>query len=179
MKEDDISMKEAKDARKYVQSVLDKLISDEWFAGNIYKQFVVLVKDCCKHQIEQIMLETSDDELNDHYKNLVMFAKQNGYDVPSTYSEMKKHADKDDIKLFESCKKDQDALFYLDEGVKSEERAINIYEKFLYDDKLACAPQLQVIVKSNYYDEQQHLEDFSFAVESIQAFNRYNGNEED
>ena len=34
---------------KKVQDALNKLISDEWVAGNVYKQFVVLVKDCCKH----------------------------------------------------------------------------------------------------------------------------------
>lgn len=28
---------------KKVQDALNKLISDEWFAGNVYKQFVVLV----------------------------------------------------------------------------------------------------------------------------------------
>ena len=28
---------------KNVQDALNKLISDEWFAGNVYKQFVLLV----------------------------------------------------------------------------------------------------------------------------------------
>ena len=159
---------------KKVQDALNKLISDEWFAGNIYKQFVVLASNEARAQIEQLLLETADDELNDHYASLVAFAKQNGYDVPSTYSEMKKYADKTDVKLFESCKKDQDALFYLNEGVKSEERAIETYEKYVNGDELACEPNLEVIIKNNYYDEQQHLEDFNFAIESIQAFDRYN-----
>ena len=176
MKEDDMSMRE--ETSKDVQKALDKLISDEWFAGNVYKQFVVLVKDCCRHQIEDIMFETADDELDDHYKSLVQFAKQNGYDVPSTYSEMKKHADKDDVKLFESCKKGEDSLYYLKEGVKSEERAIETYEKYVDDESLKCEPQLQVIIRNNFYDEQQHLEDFSFAIESIESFNKYNGGEE-
>ena len=159
---------------KKVQDALNKLISDEWFAGNVYKQFVVLVVKRFKPQIEDLMIETSDDELNDHYASLVAFAKQNGYDVPSTYSEMKKYADNADVKLFESCKKGQDALFYLNEGVKSEERAIETYEKYVDSEDLKCEPSLEVIIKNNYYDEQQHLEDFNFAVESIQAFERYN-----
>ena len=169
---------EAKKDKK-VQDALNKLISDEWFAGNIYKQFVVLASNKARAQIEQLLLETADAELNDHYASLVTFAKQNGYDVPSTYSEMKKYADKADVKLFESCKKDQDALFYLNEGIKSEERAIETYEKYVDNEDLKCEPNLEVIIKNNYYDEQQHLEDFNFAIESIQAFARYNGNEED
>lgn len=162
---------------KKVQDALSKLISDEWFAGNVYKQFVVLASNEARAQIEQLLLETTDDELNDHYASLVAFAKQNGYDVPSTYSEMKKYADKTDVKLFESCKKDQDALFYLNEGVKSEERAIETYEKYVDSEDLKCEPNLEVIIKNNYYDEQQHLEDFNFAIESIQAFERYNNYE--
>ena len=163
---------------KKVQDALNKLISDEWFAGNIYKQFVVLASNEARTQIEELMLETSDDELNDHYASLVAFAKQNGYDVPSTYSEMKKYADKGDVKLFESCKKGQDSMFYFEEGVKSEERAIETYEKYVNGDALESEPNFQVIVKSNYYDEIQHLEDFNFAIESLQAFARYNGEDD-
>ena len=164
---------------KKIQNALNKLISDEWFAGNVYKQFVVLIDQRFKPQIEDLMVETANDELNDHYASLVEFAKQNGYDVPSTYSEMKKYADKNDVKLFENCKKGQDSLFYLNEGVKSEERAIETYEKYVDNEDLKCEPNLEVIINNNYYDEQQHLEDFNFAIESIQAFARYNGNEED
>lgn len=163
---------------KKVQDALNKLISDEWFAGNVYKQFVLLVDPMYKPQIECIMLETADDELNDHYASLVAFAEQNGYDVPSTYAEMKKHADKTDVKLFESCRKSQDSMFYLNEGVKSEERAIDTYEVYVNDNDLSCEPSLEVIIKNNYYDEQQHLEDFNFAIESIQAYNKFNGGDE-
>lgn len=169
---------DASKERKVVQDALNKLISDEWFAGNVYKQFVVLVDNMYKPQVEDIMLETANDELNDHYASLVSFAKQNGYDVPSTYSEMKKYADKGDVKLFESCKKGQDSLYYLKEGVNSEERAIETYEKYIDDESLKCEPQLQVIIRNNFYDEQQHLEDFNFAIESIESFNKYNGGEE-
>ena len=172
-------MKQEKQEKdKKIQTALNKLISDEWFAGNVYKQFVVLIDQKFKSYIEDLMLETADDELNDHYASLVEFAKQNGYDVPSTYSEMKKYADKTDVKLFESCKKDQNALFYLNEGVKSEERAIETYEKYVDNEDLKCEPNLEVIIKNNYYDEQQHLEDFNFAIESIQAFERYNSGDE-
>lgn len=173
-------MKDKDDKKdKKVQDALYKLISDEWFAGNVYKQFVVLASVESRQQIEQLMLETSDDELDDHYASLVAFAKQNGYDVPSTYSEMKKYADKGDVKLFESCKKNQDALFYLNEGIKSEERAIETYEKYIDNDDMKCEPQLEVIIKNNYYDEQQHLEDFRFAIESIESFIKYNSSGEE
>ena len=131
---------DASKEHKLVQETLNKLISDEWFAGNVYKQFVVLVNSKCRGQIADLMLETADDELDDHMKSLIAFAEVNGYDVPATYSEMKKYADKADVKLFESGKKGQDSLYYLKEGVKSEERAIETYEKYLDDDKLNAFP---------------------------------------
>lgn len=40
-KEDIVASKE----RRVVQDALNKLISDEWFAGHIYKQFIILVDD--------------------------------------------------------------------------------------------------------------------------------------
>lgn len=74
------------------------------------------------------------------------FAKQNQYDVPSTYSEMKKYADKADVKLFENCKKGKDALFYLDEAAKSEERAIQAYEKCMDIDETDGSQELLVVM---------------------------------
>ena len=52
---------------------------------------------------------------------------ENGFDIPANYNEMKRYADKTDVKEFESCKKDKDAIFYLDKSIASEERAIATY----------------------------------------------------
>lgn len=38
---------------KKIQSALDKLISDEWFAGQTYKQFVLLVDDADRSKIAE------------------------------------------------------------------------------------------------------------------------------
>ena len=46
MQEQDEFMKYEEEKKdKKVQDALNKLISDEWFAGNIYKQFVVLASN--------------------------------------------------------------------------------------------------------------------------------------
>lgn len=63
-----------KDIDKDVQALLDKLISDEWFAGHIYKQFVLLVDNEQRYQIEEQLLDTADDEIDDHMMSLVQFA---------------------------------------------------------------------------------------------------------
>lgn len=118
-------MEKTKD--KDVQNAILKLASDEWFAGNIYKQFVLLVKAEDRNKIADQMIDIAQDELDDHLKSIVEFALANSFEVPSTYNEMKKHADKDDIKLFESCKKGQDALFYVEKGIEAEKRAIATY----------------------------------------------------
>lgn len=63
-----------KDIDKDVQALLDKLISDEWFAGHIYKQFVLLVDNEQRYQIEEQLLDTANDEIDDHMMSLVQFA---------------------------------------------------------------------------------------------------------
>ena len=153
--------------------MLDKLISDEWFAGNIYKQFVMLVSKEQRNAIKEPMLDVANDELNDHYESLVEFALQNGYSIPTTYNEMKKHADKPDVKLFEECKKNEDAIFYIKHGIESEKRAIETYEQYVDVDWLNLVPELQLIVKNNFYDEIEHLNTFEFMKTSIEAMQRF------
>ena len=158
---------------KDVQKMLNKLISDEWFAGNIYKQFAILVKPEQRNAIFQPMIDVADDELNDHYKNLVEFALQNGYSIPTTYNEMKKFADKEDVKLFENCRKSEDAIWYVGKGVEAENRAIKIYEEYVDQDWLNKFPELQMTVKNNYYDEVEHLNTFKFMFDSFEAMNKF------
>ena len=112
---------------KDVQAAIDKLVSDEWFAGQTYRQFILLVKDEDRSKIAGEMLEVADDEIDDHLKSLVEFALSYGFSVPSTYNEMKKEVSKEDLKLFEDCKKGQDAMFYIEKAIEAEKRAIETY----------------------------------------------------
>ena len=159
--------------KKNIQKMLDKLISDEWFAGNVYKQFVLLIDPQQATTIEELMLETAQDEIDDHLANLANFAARNGYSIPATYGEMKKFADKEDVKLFEKCAKGKDALFYIEEALKSEQRAIEVYDKYVDEDQLNAVPELQMIIKNNFYDEIDHFKNFKFAKESIEAMKQY------
>lgn len=107
------AMEKKQQLDKDVQAAIDKLVSDEWFAGQMYTQFVLLVKEEDRSKIAGEMLEIADDELDDHLRSIIEFALSYRFSVPSTYSEMKKLADKEDVKTFENCKKGQDALFYI------------------------------------------------------------------
>lgn len=56
---------------KDIQAALSKLVADEWFAGHIYQQFVLLVKPEQREQVQQQFTDTADDELADHLASLV------------------------------------------------------------------------------------------------------------
>lgn len=116
-----------KELDKAVQAAVNKLVADEWFAGQIYRQFVLCVKAEDRPKIVGEMLDVASDELNDHYKSLVDFALSYGFSIPSTYNDLKKYASKDDVKLFENCKKNEDAMFYIEKGIEAEKRAIDTY----------------------------------------------------
>ena len=66
---------------------------------------------------------------------------------------MKKYTDKDDIKLFENCKKNEDAIWYIEKGIEAENRAIKTYEEYVDQNWLNKEPELQITVRNNYYDE--------------------------
>ena len=87
----------------------------------------MLVNANDRSKIAEEMLDIAKDELDDHLRSIIEFALQNGFAVPIIYNEMKKFADKDDIKLFENCKKNEDALFYIEKGIEAEKRAIEAY----------------------------------------------------
>ena len=103
-------------------------------------------------------------------KSMLDFALAYGYDIPSTFSEFKKYADKEDVKLFESFKKGKDSAHYLALAIEAEQRAIKSYEEVLEGiDELAILTELQAILKNNYYDEVEHLESFNFLKYTIDA----------
>ena len=177
MKEEEKNTEEAnaiEENKKNIQKMLNKLISDEWFAGHIYKQFILLVKADGRNAISEPMHDVATDEIDDHFKNLVEFALLNGYSVPVTYSEMKKFADKDDVKLFENCKKDEDAIWYVQKGIESEKRAIDAYDEYVDENWLNDFPELQIIIRNNFYDEIEHLNTFKFMLESFEAMKNFN-----
>lgn len=160
--------------KKFIQKAIDKLVSDEWFAGQTYKQFILLMDAESRRAVSELFNDIAVDELDDHYKSLVDFAVANGFTVPTTYSEMKKLADKEDVKLFENGKRDQSTDYYLKKGIEAEKRAIEEYEKYIDAEELNEVPELQMVVRNNYYDEQDHLEKLEFSKDSLEALEKYN-----
>ena len=45
-------------------------MSEEWFAGQMYKQFILLVDPSDRHLICEKMAEVAKDELDDHFKSI-------------------------------------------------------------------------------------------------------------
>lgn len=157
---------------KLVQKLLNKLISEEWLAGNTYLLFKTSIarNDRNASPIVQAFDETAIDELSDHMEKLVDFAIQFGYAVPSTFKEFKKFADKNDSQLFETFKKDQDSIFYLDQSILSEQRAIASYNSAIAQlDDVYDYNGFQALLKTIYYDEVEHLETFKFLKYQVEA----------
>lgn len=155
-----------------IQRVLNKLISEEWLAGNTYLLFATALDRVDRNYaaVREAFLETAIDELQDHMKSLLNFAMSFGYDVPATFAEFKKHASKEDTKLFETFKKGKDSDYYLSLALEAEERAVKAYEDIIDQaDDLILVPELQMVLKNNYYDEVEHLDSFRFLKYTIDA----------
>ena len=56
---------------KELQNILNRTISAEWFAGNIYALFLTAIKKEDRDKVLNALFETSADEINDHLKCLV------------------------------------------------------------------------------------------------------------
>ena len=150
-----------------IQKLVNKLISEETIAHDFYIGCIMAVdKDevCC---IENIFVETANDELNDHCKSLVKWAKDNGYDVPFKYKDYEKEASPSVVKQYRDLKTKQSAKFYIEEAIKSEHDAIASYEEALKNKNLPY--ELYSIILNNYYDEEEHLEKFQTLLTATEA----------
>lgn len=159
-----------------IQKLLKKLISEEWLAGQMYKLFIISVKDCMYDDVLETFNITAEDELNDHMLHLVTFAKTYDFKVPSTYKEFIKFANPDDVKQFESFKSEKNLEYYLDESIKSEQNAVNSYNEAIaevqkYDSDASY--EFSLLLNQILFDEIEHLETFNFIKTQIEAFKKY------
>lgn len=128
-----------------MQKALNKLISEEWLAGNTYMLFASALDRADRNYtaVKEAFIDTAVDELQDHMKSMFEFALSYDYDIPSTFSEFKRYADKEDVKLFETFKKGKDSAHYLSLAIEAEKRAIKSYEDVMKNiDDLALLPEL-------------------------------------
>lgn len=162
-----------------IQKYLNKLISEEWFAGQVYTFFITSSKVEELPLIYDALKETAVDEIEDHYNKLVNYAKNLGFTVPQNYTDYKKYANEDDVRVFENFKRNKGAIYFLNECIESEERAIlsyseaietlnkELYGTCVYPSEIIH--ELIEILYGIYYDEIEHLNTFKFLHAQITA----------
>lgn len=141
-----------------IQKILNKLISEEWLAGNMYSFYMQAVDPKERSLVFDMFGAISDDEIDEHYKSLVDWALLYGYDVPCTLRDIERHASKNAVRLFNSFTKNKDAMYYVNKTIEAEEDAILSYQEALQCEELVQFGDLQAIILRNYTDELQHLE---------------------
>lgn len=157
-----------------VQNTLNKLISDEWFMGNIYQQIPLAIIEPINKNSD-MFLSIAKDELQDHMASLSRFAMSKGYKVPLSYNEMKRFASKKNVSTFETLQAGKDITAYVDKLMELEAESVKDYEKYLFDDnQKQIDNDLFVILQSNYYDEIDHLKSLEFLQNQIEAFRKFN-----
>ena len=139
------------------QKILNKLISEEVVAANLYNGSITSVKPEQVCFIQKKFQEIATDEIEDHWKHLTQFAVENGFDVPFKMKDIEKYASKKMVSKVENLKNKEDAVYYIDKAIEGEEEAIQSFEEALNDEWLFN--ELQPILLKCYYDELQHLED--------------------
>ena len=141
-----------------IQKILNKLISEEWLAGNMYSFYMQTVDSEERSLVFDMFGTLSDDEIDDHYKSLVDWALLYGYDVPCTIRDIERYASKNAVRLFNSFTKNKDAMYYVKKSIEAEKDAIMSYQEALQSEELVQFGDLKAIILRNYTDELEHLE---------------------
>lgn len=144
---------------KKLQDAVRKLISEEYFAYQLYLFSKMAVKKEDRGVLFDLFTTIATDELDDHMKMLIDWCVEYNVDVPCSEAEFKKYADKKVSRQVLQLKKNKDAGYYLDEARKSEELAIASYKEVLNGEDVCQFTDLQSILWKIYYEEAEHLRD--------------------
>lgn len=89
---------------KNTQKILNKLISEEIVAANLYHGAIVSIKPEQRNLIEKKFREIAADEIDDHWTNMCKFATENEFEVPFKMKDIEKHASKKMVSKVENLK---------------------------------------------------------------------------
>ena len=158
--------KELTKEEKGIQKILNRIISEEILAHMFYSGCMVTVKNCKSDGFFKMFSEIAEDELNDHYIKLKNWAIENKFDVPFKMKDYAKYAESD-TKQLDSLKVNADPIYYIDEALLSESKAILSYEDALKNNFIPY--DLNSILLQNYYDELTHLKQLNALKFTLEA----------
>ena len=148
---------------KKLQDAVRKLISEEYFAYQLYLFSKMAVKKEDRGVLFDLFTTIATDELDDHMKTLIDWCVEYNVDVPCSEAEFKKCAATKVSRQVSQLKKNKDAGYYLEEARKSEELAIASYKEALEGGDVCQFTDLQSILWKIYYEEAEHLKDIDTA----------------
>ena len=152
-----------------LQKVVQTLISEEYFAYQLYLFSSLAVCKEDRGVVADLFNEIMTDELDDHMKSLIEWCVEYNVDVPCSEAEFKRLAAAKISRQVSQLKKNKDAGYYIDEAVKSEELAIASYKEALEEDEVSQFTDLQSILWNIYYDEAEHLQNINSAKIAYEA----------
>lgn len=140
-----------------LRKTLKKLISEEYYAYQLYMLSRMAVKSEWHAAIDDLFSEIAEDELGDHMKQLIAWCREYGVDIPCSESEFRKAAGEKASKQVSALKKNKDAAYYIAEAIKTEELAADSYKEAIETDGVSQLTDLQSLLWHIYYDEAEHL----------------------
>lgn len=143
---------------KKIQKIINRLVSEEWLACNMYRFYEKALRcDDCE-ELKQLFATIAEDEYDDHYDSIVGWAEQYGYDVPCSMKDFQKYSGPKQYQLFMGVQKKDDPEYYIEKALQAEGEAVLSYKEALEDQSIQEFGDLYAILYRNYYDELEHLE---------------------
>jgi len=136
---------------KSLQDKLNSILADEFLAYVTYKMCEVAMVGRKQHLLDEISSDNGKDELDDHFKNLVVWMQSKGLRVVTDIEEMRKITNCTKFVIRDGMKTSE----VVDILIKSEKEAIGVYESILKDKEVQS--DLTVLLSGFLTDEREHL----------------------
>lgn len=159
---------------KSLKDAVKTMISEEWFAGQLYLFYTSGLKlDDSASETYELMKELFIDELDDHYINLCNVAKSLEFKIPKNEEDFRKYASDVFVNAYDkTVLQNKDIKFYLEKSIEAEYEAVMSYLGVLnqFETELNEIPELKEVVLNNYYDEIDHYDRLKSILDRIVCF---------
>ncbi len=147
-----------------VEKLLNLFIANEFFAWQQYFMAKVVAKGKSLDYSGNVFTDNKNEELYDHFKELVEYAQSMGFDPEVNPKQMEENASAPyrELKLSQSTKELTELL------IDEEKQAIEEYEEAAKGKAAKENPSLKVLFSELAKDERGHLRDLEDLLSSIE-----------
>jgi len=162
-------MNEKYEIEQSLKACVKKLVAEDYTQGQLYTMWTLAASPDQKPALSQLFGSIAAEETAKHAMQLVAWCDQNNCEVPCSEAEIKRLATAKTKSAMSSIRRGQPASYYVDQAIKQKQATIIEHRKAIDNQYVCQYTELQALLWSIYYDEEEHLRKLETAKSAFGA----------